>query len=187
MSCFDKKAKFFFQTTTSTSHWTKTSPRRHLLLWTIPSRHFPPSPLSIAPPTQSRSYTRSRWPVPEPALLTLRRPATTPPPPQPPFVTLTCPVNEIACAVDGRCVPALARCNGVWECSDGSDERDCSSCLPNFRCHSTGRCIPLGLVVSLTFFCQKKTRIDGRSVQMGQFVFQCDGLEECSDGMEIVS
>ena len=38
----------------------------------------------------------------------------------------SCSINEIQCET-GECVPALARCNNVQECQDGSDERGCGN------------------------------------------------------------
>ncbi|OQV21189.1 putative Sortilin-related receptor [Hypsibius exemplaris] len=92
--------------------------------------------------------------VAEPALLTLRRPSTH----APAAPSLACPGNQFFCAAESRCIVAVARCNGVSECSDGSDEVGCTSCLPNFQCRTTKKCIPVGLV--------------------------CDGLEDCPDGTD---
>ncbi|XP_055339064.1 uncharacterized protein LOC129588728 isoform X2 [Paramacrobiotus metropolitanus] len=68
-----------------------------------------------------------------------------------------CYSDEFLCRKENRCVPHLVVCNGVQECQDGSDEANCTDCLPNFRCWS-GACVPSGLV--------------------------CDGVEDCSDGSD---
>ena len=37
-----------------------------------------------------------------------------------------CSTNQFTCA-NGQCVPVASRCNGVRECSDGSDEANCGN------------------------------------------------------------
>ena len=44
----------------------------------------------------------------------------------------SCSINEIQCET-GECVPALARCNNVQECQDGSDERGCGNTREYFE------------------------------------------------------
>lgn len=70
-----------------------------------------------------------------------------------------CSEIEFQCS-SGSCLPANWKCDGTADCSDGSDESNCSvsTCSEfSFRCLS-GKCIPTG--------------------------WKCDGHEDCSDGMD---
>ncbi|GAV05830.1 hypothetical protein RvY_15901 [Ramazzottius varieornatus] len=93
------------------------------------------------------------------------------PSPDPNFVTLLHPVHPINssactsdqfhCVSEDRCISSLARCNGVSECEDRSDENECLDCGQNFRCSKEpglSECIPVGLV--------------------------CDGLQDCQNGRD---
>ena len=42
------------------------------------------------------------------------------------FLVQGCSINQFTCT-NGPCVPATARCNGVNECFDGSDEFNCGN------------------------------------------------------------
>lgn len=73
-----------------------------------------------------------------------------------------CPPYEYRCP-DGGCISQTTLCNGVDDCSDGSDEANCtrSGCAPDeFRCERDNRCIP--------------------SWQ------RCDRTRQCSDGSDEV-
>jgi hypothetical protein len=40
--------------------------------------------------------------------------------------TTACPINQFRCVSDGRCIPSFQRCDFRLQCTDGSDEANCS-------------------------------------------------------------
>ncbi|XP_060522093.1 prolow-density lipoprotein receptor-related protein 1 isoform X3 [Cylas formicarius] len=67
-----------------------------------------------------------------------------------------CSTDEFMCVGDTICIPVSWHCNGVYDCSDGSDEIECKHhCrFDKFQCKN-GECIPKA--------------------------WQCDGSPDCSD------
>ena len=66
---------------------------------------------------------------------------------------------ETGLACGSLCLPASARCNGSYECSDLTDETDCYPCSDStFTCRSDGQCVP--------------------------DTWRCDGTPDCSDASD---
>ena len=43
-----------------------------------------------------------------------------------------CRRDQFTCESDGQCLPDSARCNGIIECEDRSDELNCGKLILNF-------------------------------------------------------
>uniref|UniRef100_A0A0K0DFV6 Chitin-binding type-2 domain-containing protein n=1 Tax=Angiostrongylus cantonensis TaxID=6313 RepID=A0A0K0DFV6_ANGCA len=68
-----------------------------------------------------------------------------------------CLASEFACVVSEQCVQFSRRCNGISECNDGTDEKNCDVCGNGlFHCAKSDECIPKGL--------------------------RCDGIRQCPHG-----
>ncbi|XP_070179106.1 G-protein coupled receptor GRL101-like [Littorina saxatilis] len=54
-----------------------------------------------------------------------------------------CPETHFQCPGDGFCLPVFVRCNGVTDCPNGEDEKDCSSytCPGLYRCRGSTICL----------------------------------------------
>lgn len=80
-----------------------------------------------------------------------------------------------SCAL--RCTDATLlaveqRCDGRPDCEDGSDERDCGSCVethPEWACNGIGECADLS---------------DERDCDPCRFFTACDGVADCADGSD---
>ncbi len=59
-----------------------------------------------------------------------------------------CRADQVRCPNSYKCIPNAARCNGINDCRDNSDENpnQCPTCnnASHFRCN-TGQCIPRSL------------------------------------------
>ncbi|KAK6038405.1 Low-density lipoprotein receptor domain class A, partial [Cooperia oncophora] len=54
-----------------------------------------------------------------------------------------CTADEFACIVSEQCIDKRRRCNGITECSDGTDESYCEVVvMALFHCAKSGECIP---------------------------------------------
>ncbi|PIO70696.1 Low-density lipoprotein receptor domain class A, partial [Teladorsagia circumcincta] len=113
-------------------------------------------------------------------------------------VTTLCTADEFACIVSEQCIDLRRRCNGIAECSDGTDEIYCDVCGNGlFHCAKSGECIPSeercdgkrqcphGEDEMLckkspdkrVFTCQSRTE----EIPIVQL---CDGVPQCSDGSD---
>ncbi|XP_039201140.1 low-density lipoprotein receptor-related protein 2-like [Crotalus tigris] len=126
----------------------------------------------VSNPTVRLPHTTTR-PVPQTKLMTLV-PRTTSTTTMAPIVlhstfttkatvvtSLVCGWAELRCKNGKECVPHEYICDGDKDCSDGTDEEDCSLFCNNpgiFQCHNGHRCI------------NEK--------------YQCDGIQHCPDGSD---
>ena len=107
----------------------------------------------------------------------------------------TCGQDEFSCISGSvQCVPLGWKCDGIDECEDGSDEKDCTKCLDSeFTC-SDGSCISLKLrcndhsdcsngsdeewcaPCAMNYFECKNDHVCVRRDKL------CDGSHDCSNG-----
>ncbi|CAF0886571.1 unnamed protein product [Adineta steineri] len=112
--------------------------------------------------------------------------------------TDACGINEWRCETGGRCIPLSWRCNRVVDCTDSSDERNCtySRCLDTqFDCGD--RCIPRSWVCDGDNDCGNNTdeqNCPPRRCSSTQFQcndsrcidasMKCNHVKECTDGSD---
>ncbi|XP_055335566.1 basement membrane-specific heparan sulfate proteoglycan core protein-like [Paramacrobiotus metropolitanus] len=158
---------------------------------------YPPTPVwPVYPPT--RPPTRQPvWPVypptPYPEI------TTTPYRPIGPF---RCRPDQATC-MNGQCISRSGLCNGIQDCDDNSDEKNCAGrCEPTeFRCNN-GKCVqkiwlcdgendcgdgsdeqscatapPGSPCGSHQFLCERGDQCYPKN-------FQCDGTNDCQDGSD---
>ncbi|KAK7494115.1 hypothetical protein BaRGS_00014588, partial [Batillaria attramentaria] len=104
-------------------------------------------------------------------------------------------VDEFTCESDGRCIPVARVCNGVAECVDGSDERDCACRQDEFTCRSTGQCIRRDRVCDRRRDCDDGSDESDCGCQADEFTCVtdgrcipsdrvCDRRRDCNDGSD---
>uniref|UniRef100_A0A8D8Y150 Very low-density lipoprotein receptor n=1 Tax=Cacopsylla melanoneura TaxID=428564 RepID=A0A8D8Y150_9HEMI len=110
-----------------------------------------------------------------------------------------CSTSEFQCP-SGECVHKSYQCNGVRDCKDGSDERDCPCKIYEFQCSSDKHCIHLNHVCNGYADCQDGSDemscssnsvptcfVDEFECSGGGCVpecLRCNGWNDCSDGSD---
>ncbi|XP_076180736.1 terribly reduced optic lobes isoform X6 [Ptiloglossa arizonensis] len=108
------------------------------------------------------------------------------------------PSWEMRCD-DGMCVPLRRKCDNIFDCLDGSDERDCGVCTPyEWKCAST-ECIPEHKRCDGTINCVDGSDETGCVNECPAGMFRCsnglcldskrrcDGRPHCSDGSDEIN
>lgn len=123
-----------------------------------------------------------------------------------------CQSQQFPCVISEQCIPIEKRCNGVTDCIDGTDERNCTGMIrisflilyifvecPNggFLCHKSGECIPDNERCDgetncisgedeyncRTHLVEKTYLCHDQQHRIGM-TRVCDGVEQCPDGSD---
>jgi hypothetical protein len=82
------------------------------------------------------------------------------------LVCTKCKSPSFHCAEENKCIPSHERCDGIEQCKDGSDEKDCScsDCsihpFPLYSCEAGDRCFRMDDVCGPHTLCPEPTRRD---------------------------
>lgn len=110
-----------------------------------------------------------------------------------------CSVGQWSCS-NGTCIVGTGRCNGAFECADGSDEEDCQdeSCDDTEWQCAGGQCIASELLCDGTTECPDSSDEQdcggGGTCGASQWAcdngecipdyYECEGITDCSDGSD---
>lgn len=91
---------------------------------------------------------------------------------------ITCEVTEFTCS-NSRCIPFDLYCNGIDDCQDGSDEKNCTICkTKELWCESKGICLPFSQICDGKLDCPDGLdERDCKNITCEKHEFQCSSQE----------